>query len=488
MESRRATASSRSSRTGTRNTIRRTGSIPCGRPTATRPGARRRGSARPARRPRVRGARAGGSGREGCLTGSPAWFATAAGADVLAYPIGGTAWVRVEDPSYNTPGQWDRVQVQVRSESTGELESMELLETTRDSGIFAGSLQLVRQSTQPNDRRLFVDYFDQIEAVHPDAYGATASSAVADILYATMEFIDESGEATTELLEGGTARVRMFNANSNYNPSGVDTTSLQLKTLRSLDDEPLTLTETGPDTGVFEGSIPMRTSTYVDGNGILETLNGGAPAYLPEEVTATYGPDSQVTARVAGARVRFFDAYGGETSSFAAGQPARVRVVDHNRNSDQSRDFVSIAVTSRDGGDSESLTLVETGFNTGVFEGSLPTIFGGPGFSPSDGQLRVYPQDQVTASYIPAMDPNAIVAQAAITGNAVLFIDAAGQPATVYIESSRAYVRVVSFMANMDSGSAQQVPVQILAELSQDSEALTLTETGPNTGVFRSEE
>src|SRR6185436_15306191 len=258
---------------------------------------------------------------------------------------------------------------------------------------------------------------------------------------------------------------------------------IELRTLRSNDLETLTLTETGPDTDVFEGAMPTWAGGGASGDGVLRTLNSGAPDYLPEEVTARSGA-LQATARVLGARVTFFDAYGRETSTFAAGEAVRVRVVDHNRNDPQVKDSRWISVTSRDGGDSENLVIQETGFNTAVFEGTLPTVFGG-GFSPFDGRLRVFPEDRVEASYIPEFAPNPIVAQAAITGSALLFIDAAGQPATVYLESSRAYVRLVStYDFNRSPSAADTVSVQVQSELSPDLEMLSLTETGPNTGVF----
>jgi hypothetical protein len=64
--------------------------------------------------------------------------------------------------------------------------------------------------------------------------------------------------------------------------------------------------------------------------------------------------------------VTFFDGYGRETASFAAGESVRVRVVDHNRNAPQNRDTVSLTLSSLSAGDSEPLTVQETGFDTGL--------------------------------------------------------------------------------------------------------------------------
>ena len=414
------------------------------------------------------------------LTGSRTWFADAAGTEILSYPVGGTAWVRVEDQNRNQPGAWDTVYVELRAPGNGDQEWLQLRETTRDSGIFAASLELAAGASQSGDGKLQVAPGSQIEASHMDSWGATASSAVADITALSITFIDESGEPTAELLERGDARVRMFYLDGNSSPYTAESYYVTLRALRSNDMESVALTETGPDTGVFEGSLPMEMGGGYSGNGVLGTVTGNAPEYLPEEVTASY-LDQQATALVRGARVTFVDAYGREATSYVAGQAVRVRVVDYTNNTPDTRNNVSITIVSRDGSDTENLTLQETGFNTAVFEGALPTTLGGAG-SASDGNLRVYPGDEVEARYVPAYSP--IVARVAIAGNAVLFIDTAGQPADTYLESSRAYVRVVSSLANLNPSSADTLPVQLLSELSQDNEILTLTETGPGTSVF----
>src|SRR6185436_16700266 len=313
------------------------------------------------------------------LTGSRIWFADASGQEVSSYPEGGTAWIRVEDQNRNQPGQWDRGQVEVRSLDSGDQEYLELLETTRDSGIFALLVELSRDyPVQQGDGRLQAHMGDPLVARHQDYYGATYSTAEATVLSQALEFIDEFGEPTTELVEGDDARVRAYSVHNNADAGVAETFSLTLRTLRSGDVETVTVTETGPDTGVFEGSIPTRVGGGAAGDGVLRTLSSGAPEYLPEVVSASQLPGGpEATARVLGARVTFFDAYGRETSTFAAGEAVRVRVVDYNRNDPQVKDSRSINIASRDGGDSEDLVLHETSFNTAIFEGALPTVLGG---------------------------------------------------------------------------------------------------------------
>src|SRR6185436_2730297 len=178
---------------------------------------------------------------------------------------------------------------------TGDQEYVDLLETSRASGIFVKAIELTTGAPGA-DGKLSVSPSDQIEAVHQDYQGLTSSSAIADIVGGSVVFFDEAGEPTEELLEADEARVRLFSVLNNTSPSTVDTAYITVQA-RSGDQESMTLTETGADTSVFEGSIPMAVAPWSSGNMVLETSNSGFPEFLPDEVTARYSPSVQATAR-----------------------------------------------------------------------------------------------------------------------------------------------------------------------------------------------
>src|ERR1044071_10523549 len=69
-------------------------------------------------------------------------------------------------------------------------------------------------------------------------------------------------------------------------------------------------------------------------------------------------------------------------------------------------------------------------------------------------------------------------------GQTVSFVDGEGNPATIYLEGSRAYLRVEDPAANMDGSNVEAVLADISAALSGDFEQVFLYETGPATGVF----
>src|SRR5687768_2758935 len=76
------------------------------------------------------------------------------------------------------------------------------------------------------------------------------------------------------------------------------------------------------------------------------------------------------------------------------------------------------------------------------------------------------------------------LSSAPVLAQTVSFVDKDGAPAADYIEFTRAYVRVEDASANTAPGFAEAVSVTLAAVLAGDSETLSLTETGPDTGIF----
>jgi len=404
--------------------------------------------------------------------GSLTSFVDAYGNEVTAYAAGVAARVRVEDHNANDPSRFDFVPVTVSSLQTGDAEGLALLEVAKDSGIFEGALPTrTNAPASLSDGLLQVQVGEEIEAMHVDFNGVLASGARARIEYASVSFVDEAGRPTVELLENDRARVRLLSLGGNGNPGSVETLTVDLRSLYAGDLEPVILTETGPDTSIFEGSIQLVFNVSASqGSGVLETGNQG-PDFPGEQVTASYGPFS-ATARTVGARVVFIDDFGRQTSTFPLGSKVRVRVSDPSHNNPTNRDNSAITLSACQN-DQELVQLAETGFDTGVFEGEIPS---GNYGSYSDGLLKGSPSCVISAFYQNPNNPRYTQADAVFTGGEVLFVDAQGQPASVFLEGTRAYLRVVD---HSRSGTAQ---VFLSTDLSNDQEPLTLQETAG--GVF----
>ena len=146
-------------------------------------------------------------------------------------------------------------------------------------------------------------------------------------------------------------------------------------------------------------------------------------------------------------------------------------------------------------GDLESLYLVETGVNRGVFTGSVGGSLGEA--RPEDGVLQVEEGGSAQFNYVVQVDETVAqqwVADVQVssgvesgpTDGRVGFVPL---PAAVeFLESVSAgetcYLFLADGDANRDSGEPERVRVEV-ATSEGDAESIVLTESGRNTGVFR---
>ena len=409
--------------------------------------------------------------------GSLTFFLDGYGSEVTSYPEGARVYLRVEDHNFNDPSRLDTVTATVQASPSGDADTVTLVETGRDTGIFEGSIPTRTSSSGSGDGILTVQAGQTILAQHVDANNVLASGAQASVQSFDIHFIAATGEPTVELVEGGTARVRVACWVANANPSLAETVIVLLQTLYSQDQEELTLTETGPDTGVFEGSIRLNhATTGTQSNGVLETGSNNQPPFQPDEVTAIF-PNVSATARMVGSRVWFIDDYGRTTTSFPVGGNVGVRVEKPAANNPAYWDQIyNFEIDVRDGNLTNSyyLSLNETGVDTGIFEGYIPSAT----VSNSLSVIRAAPGLPLQAISWGPFSSTVATANAVFTGGQVLFVDAQGQPASVYLEGTRAYARVID---HQRSGS---VAVTVTSEVTGDQETLTLTETSGGSGVF----
>ena len=88
-------------------------------------------------------------------------------------------------------------------------------------------------------------------------------------------------------------------------------------------------------------------------------------------------------------------------SQYASGDPVFVRIVDADRNvSNTQKDIITVTITTPTG-DTENLTLQETGVNTGIFVGYIQSASAAPA---SNCTLDVSKNEKITVTYIDALD------------------------------------------------------------------------------------
>jgi len=420
---------------------------------------------------------AGGSTDAVDTIGSLTFFLDGYGNEVTSYAAGARVYLRVEDHNRNDPAVLDTVTATVQSPGSGDAEGVSLVETGRNTGIFEGSIPTGTSPSGSGNGVLTVQPGQTILAQHVDTSAVLASGAQAAIQSFDIRFIEATGEPTLELVEDGTARVRVTGPAANANPNLAETVTVHLQTVYSQDQEDLTLTETGPNTGVFEGSIRLNYAPNgTPYNGMLDTANNGSPPVQLDKVTATFA-DASVTARIVGSRVWFVDGYGRIATSFPVGGNVGVRLEKPALNNPGIWDQInSFEIDVRDGNFTHFyyLNLNETGPDTGIFEGTIPSSAVDSGLY----VIRGAPGLTMQAISWGAFSSNIATASAVFTGGQVLFVDAQGQPASVYMEGTRAYVRVI------DHQRAGTVAVQVTDELLGDQETVSLQETSAGSGIF----
>ena len=411
--------------------------------------------------------------------GSRSWLIDAEGAVTSTYATGSTVYVRVEDHNFNNPYS-DYLYVEL-SASGGDMVSTFIFETGADTALFEGSVELEHTTILDTyDDKLQAVTGEQVQLSHLDYWGYSSSTATATLIVGELNFVDPAGEPTAQLFEGGDARLRLFSAGDNANPLIIETVTASLSSQYAGDAENLVLTETGDDTGIFEGTIELANDGAVPANGVLETGDSGWPDFLPDQVNAQ-AVTLAATATTVPSATFFLDAWGRETEAFAAGDVAYLRVIDHHLDDPLLIDTAAVTVDALGSGDSEYFMLTETGQSTGTFEGSL--ALGSGGF-PGDGTLDTAVGETIEASHAHTLIPGSSTDQATIAGSQTWFVDAEGQPAAVSMRGLPVTVRVIDHGANADPFATETTSVELDSQLSGDLETLTLTETGPDTGVF----
>ena len=415
--------------------------------------------------------------------GSRTWFIDAFGNTVTMVAAGSQVYVRVEDHNLNTdPSQFETAQADLYNINNGDSETVYLIETAKDSSVFEGFIDLTEAPGFSGDGQLQGAAGDQLEASHQDALNNTSSRATATVDPQTVLFVDADGVATTELLEGDVARIRLISAADNADPGFVEGAGVTVRALYSGDLEAIGLLETGPDTGVFEGEVDLRFGNTALEDGTLETSNSGPPQYLADQVTADYYGASAVATMI-GSRLFLIDAFGQVLDFVAAGDTIRVRIVDQNRNDPGLIDGFSVTLLGVESGDSETVNVTETGQDTGIFEGSIPSSRSN-GFTADDGTLWIDYGQNVELQHTNSGDGSLNTLRLPVRGSQTLFVDAMGQPVSVYLQGSTVTVRVFNPDANFDPASVDSTGVDLSTELSGDLETLNLTETGQDTGIF----
>jgi large repetitive protein len=172
-----------------------------------------------------------------------------------------------------------------------------------------------------------------------------------------------------------------------------------------------------------QGSSVFTYKCQIVGGGVISnSVNVGGTAIIAQNVVPT-GTNTST--------INFTDAGGTTVPSYTAGSNVFLTLTDPGANvSSNTVQTLAVVVKDATGGDFETITLTETGTNTGVFRNltGLPTSLAA-GVVQQDGTLHVAAGDQLTVNYTDAAYGNSCSASATIQTpalNKVLYLTALG--------------------------------------------------------------
>lgn len=291
--------------------------------------------------------------------------------------------------------------------------------------------------------------------------------------------------ATPNITPGQSITVTVTDQDLNTNAAAAQTHSIAVINQATGESETLTLTETGPNTGVFTAVLATIFGSTAgpnnDGNLVVQggdtvratyndaVNNAGNPATVTADTAVTSGVSGTLTSLPA---------------SINPGAAVTLTLTDNdlNTNPATAQTATLTTVNSRTG-ESELLTYTETGANTGVFTSTLPTVFNAAAGANNSGSMNCQSGDQLTTTYNDALTVSGTTATVTATtivsggGTAVL-------SSTVSILPGQAIaVTLVDSDLNANPAAADTVAITLTSSTGE-TETVTLTETGANTGVF----
>lgn len=176
------------------------------------------------------------------------------------------------------------------------------------------------------------------------------------------------------------------------------------------DSQTVLLSETGANTGIFTGSVntAFALAAGTSEDGVITTIAGdsicvsfvdsltllGTTVTRYDTVEVVGGADGEVLASFV---VQSLNGRGGVRDT------VRVQVTDSDLDIDVGlAEQVSATITNNVSGEIETVTLIETGISTGIFQLRVPTIEGVSGTN-NNGELSLASEDTLSVSYVDAL-------------------------------------------------------------------------------------
>ena len=321
-----------------------------------------------------------------------------------------------------------------------------------------------------------------------------------------LAFTDAAHNPVSSYVTNSGVYVTLSDLVLNTNASTVQTVTVQVTNLSNGDVESVVLTETGTNTGVFSSTTPLPMSTTAGGTKYDGTLRSLAGQFLfvsyTDSLTGGYGSATATVATgvlpfVAKSSQLVVDQNGdgrtgwGDTLEYSImltnGSAQTISNLTVRDSLPANGTYVSGSTTSNGVAVADSgatpFPLDESGFVLSSLAAShvttlkfRVTVNGGTSISNSVTVTNL--SGLVQAQDVAAVTPPPPSCNLA-------FSDGSGSPVGAVAENTGLYVTMTDGSQNSDPLTVQTLTVTTANSSTGDAESLLLTETGPNSGVFR---
>jgi hypothetical protein len=354
--------------------------------------------------------------------------------------------------------------VTVRNANSGETEDVTLTEDPAGSGTFTGSINTAfsgaGSSGNNNNGTLGVAVNDVVVIDYVDNLNASGGSSTIT-------------SSNISVVGGGDGTVSTASASINAGESVTVTVqdadlgnsgTVQV-TVRSTRGESIALTLNATGTGNnFTGTIATAFTSGATTSGAPLDVKAGDSIVVDYVDLVTSG-GSAITRTSTPA----VDVLGGNTgvivasSDIQSGDGLRIQVTDSDLNvSSTAAETATATVTNNTNGDVETITLTETGINTGIFRATPPATTGSGSATSGDGTIQVSAHDNLTVRYADVSDITGGPQDIDATVQGVLWGDTSDNNKLGALDASQILQRSITFItfnsyqeavANVDASS-----------------------------------
>jgi len=396
--------------------------------------------------------------------------------------------VTVTDPDLNADiAAVETVLITLINQLTGESETIVCAETAPNTGSFTATLATAFGMAPglDNSGSMNVKAGGTVRATYNDLVNAAGVPAAATADTAVNGGDTGTISSDSPVIPGDNVTITITDGDLNTNAAVAETFQLATVNSRTGESELLTYVETGPDTDVFTAVLVtvFGAAAGANNNGVMNCISGDSLRTVYADVLTSVGGSGTTDASttVTGGSDGTLDL----TAGIFPGNDISITLVDADLNtSPASAQSFSLTLTHSRTGETESVILSVTGVNTGLFAGTVQTIFGAAAGASNDGRFTVRAGDVVSARYDDALTGPG--GSASISDSTTVNGGADGSVSSTprLLPGASAAFTVSDADLNTNPAAVEIYVFQVKNPSTGETENVQFSETGNSSGIF----